>query len=131
MGTASINEEIKNALRNDLRYTEQDLLYMRPEIARMVFHHKLARPIEGMPKNWYRNKEKDSTDNNNIGKRLRRSLLSSKKKRKVFIVSIAATVGVTAAMSTSGVLDKDILEDLIDDVKDYLQEIPKAIAALF
>ena len=34
-------------------------------------------------------------------------------------------------MSATGVLDNDILEDLIDDIKDNLQEIPTAIAALF
>ena len=48
-----IDAELKSILMNELRYTKHDVRKMRPDIAPMVVDHKLVRPYEGMPKNWY------------------------------------------------------------------------------
>jgi hypothetical protein len=49
----TITDEMKQVLRQDLKYTRRDIKLMRPEIASMVVYNKLLRPIEGMPRNWY------------------------------------------------------------------------------
>jgi hypothetical protein len=48
-----ISDEMKQVLRDELKYTARDVKLMRPEIASMVVYNKLIRPIEGMPRNWY------------------------------------------------------------------------------
>ncbi|KAG7352674.1 hypothetical protein IV203_008722 [Nitzschia inconspicua] len=48
-----VTDEMKQVLRNELKYTACDVKLMRPEIASMVVYNKLMRPIEGMPRNWY------------------------------------------------------------------------------
>jgi hypothetical protein len=50
---AVISDEMKDVLRNELRYTDRDVLVMRPDIAPEVIANRLSRPIEGMPRNWY------------------------------------------------------------------------------
>ncbi|KAG7366732.1 hypothetical protein IV203_029402 [Nitzschia inconspicua] len=48
-----VTDEMKQVLRNELKYTARDVKLMRPEIASMVVYNKLMRPVEGMPRNWY------------------------------------------------------------------------------
>ena len=48
-----IDPGLKSILMNELRYTKHDVRRMRPDIAQSVVDHKLVRPYEGMPKNWY------------------------------------------------------------------------------
>jgi hypothetical protein len=50
---AVLSDEMKQVLREELRYTERDVLVMRPDIASEVIANRLARPTEGMPRNWY------------------------------------------------------------------------------
>jgi hypothetical protein len=118
----TIDEELKNVLINELRYTKKDIDQMRPDIAKMVVHHKLGRPTEGMPKNWY-------IDGSN-GEMISSTSLQSKK--KTIVISVAA-VGVVAAVSVLARQgDIDILEsstEFIEDCWDSLQSIPKAIGA--
>ena len=117
-----IDDALKSLLMTDLRYTEQDVDQMRPEIAQQVAYHKLARPTEGMPKNWY----VEGFEPNSRGSLLSSSLMKGKKKKNV-VISIAAAVGVTAL--SIGVMRDD--SDLgFDGIKDALQGIPKAIAAM-
>mmetsp|Transcript_984 Transcript_984/g.2165 ORF Transcript_984/g.2165 Transcript_984/m.2165 type:complete len:464 (+) Transcript_984:2-1393(+) len=113
----TIDAGTKRALVADLRYTEDDVANMRPEIAGEVVHHKLARPTEGMPKNWYKNAE-------DVPKP---SLLSGANTKTV-VVSVAA-VGV-AALSIGALTDNDGVGDAIEDLVDALKGIPQSLAAM-
>ncbi|OEU14882.1 hypothetical protein FRACYDRAFT_269704 [Fragilariopsis cylindrus CCMP1102] len=97
---------------------------MRPDIAKMVVYHKLARPTEGMPKNWYINDGNDGSSDGGIIT----SQQQSKKKKKSIVISIA-TVGALAAISVLIRQGDNINIDVIEDCWDSLQSIPKAIGA--
>merc|ERR1712238_531974 len=102
----------------DLKYTKYDIRHMRPDIAKMVLYHKLARPLEGMPKNWYH----DSA-----------SIEIQKKKKKKNVVISIAVVGVATTMTAvyinnnnnNNVLESSI--EFVEDCLERLQSIPKAI----
>jgi hypothetical protein len=87
---AIIDDDLKKVLVTDLRYTNDDVSKMRPEIARDVVHNKLARPTEGMPKNWYSDPETAPSSTKAS------SLLSHLAKKKGLVVSVAF-VGTGAA----------------------------------
>ena len=113
---AVIDDDLKEILITDLRYTEDDIANMRPEIAKEVVLNKLVRPIEGMPKNWY-------VDPEAVVKNP--SILSQLKKKKRLLVSVAA-VGV-AALSVGALKENDAIEDMVDSIKDSLSSIVDAL----
>eukprot|EP00531_Pseudo-nitzschia_arenysensis_P010219 CAMPEP_0116139608 /NCGR_PEP_ID=MMETSP0329-20121206/13402_1 /TAXON_ID=697910 /ORGANISM="Pseudo-nitzschia arenysensis, Strain B593" /LENGTH=430 /DNA_ID=CAMNT_0003634661 /DNA_START=267 /DNA_END=1559 /DNA_ORIENTATION=- len=113
---AVIDEETKNVLITDLRYTEEDVANMRPEIALDVVNNKLARPTEGMPKNWYIDQDAATS---------KPSILA---KKKGLIVTVAV-VG-AAAISIGVLKDNDAIGDTVEDIVDALQAIPKSVAAV-
>jgi len=108
-----IDDALKKVLMNDLRYTRDDVLQMRPEIATEVVRNKLMRPTEGMPKNWYINPADSSK---------KKSFLA---KKKHLVVPIAA-VGV-AALSIGVLKENDAVEDAIEDIVDAIQAIPRSM----
>ena len=48
-----INEETKQILIKELRWTKREVKFMRPDIAAVVAYKSLMRPREGMPVSWY------------------------------------------------------------------------------
>lgn len=112
---AIIDEELKKVLITELRYTEEDVANMRPEIAQEVVDNKLAKPTEGMPKNWYSNPELANKEE---------SLLAKKK-------GLIASVAIIGAVALSvGVLkENDSIGDTVEEIVDALKSIPKAIVA--
>ena len=115
---AVIDDDLKEVLMTDLRYTEEDVSMMRPEIAKEVVYNKLSRPTEGMPKNWYIDPE------DAVAKRSP-SLLSQLAKKKGLLLSVAA-VGVAAVV----LRDNDAIGDTVEDMVDAVKSIPKSLAAI-
>lgn len=113
---AVIDEETKDILINDLRYTEEDVANMRPEIALDVVNNKLARPTEGMPTNWYIDQDAAVA---------KPSLLAKKKGLIVTVAMVGA-----AAISVGVLKDNDAIGDTVEDIVDALKAIPKSVAAL-
>ena len=111
-----IEEELKSILINDLNYTEEDVANMRPELAQEVVDNKLARPIEGMPRNWY------------IDPDLAVKQDSMLAKKKGLIVTVAMVGAV--ALSVGVLKENDTIGDTVEEIVDALKEIPKAIVAL-
>ena len=113
-----IDDDLKEVLMTDLRYTEEDVFMMRPEIAKEVVYNKLSRPTEGMPNNWYIDPE-DAMAKPSM------SLLSQLAKKKGLLVSVAA-VGVAAVV----LKDNDAIGDTVEDMVDAVKSIPKSLAAI-
>jgi len=115
---AVIDDELKKVLMADLKYTEDDVSNMRPEIAEDVVLNKLAKPIEGMPKNWYIDPDA----------RTKQSPLSKLLQKKALLVSVAV-VG-AAAVAVGTLKDNDAIGDTIEDIVDAILAIPKSLAGL-
>ena len=104
---AIIDEELKQVLIKDLRYTEEDVANMRPEIATEVVDNKLARPTEGMPKNWYSDSEVANKED---------PLLV----RKKGLIATVALVG-AAALSVGVLKDNDAIGETVEEFVDVLR----------
>lgn len=112
---AVIDDALKNVLMTELRYKQDDVSQMRPDIAEEVVRNQLMRPTEGMPKNWYINP---------IDSNKKQSFLAKKKR---LIVSIAV-VG-AAALSIGVLKENDTVGDTVEEIVDALQAIPKSLVA--
>ena len=112
----AIGEELKKILVTDLNYTEEDVANMRPELAQEVVDNKLARPIEGMPRNWYIDPELA----------LKQDSILAKKKGIIVTVAVVGAV----ALSVGVLKENDSIGDTVEEIVDTLKEIPKAIVAL-
>lgn len=115
---AVIDDELKKVLMADLKYTEDDVSNMRPDIAEEVVLNKLTKPIEGMPKNWYVDPDA----------RTQQSPLSKLLQKKALLVSVAV-VG-AAAVAVGTLKDNDAIGDTIEDIVDAILAIPKSLAGL-
>jgi hypothetical protein len=105
----TITEEMKQVLRDDLKYTKRDIKLMRPEIASMVVYNKLLRPTEGMPSNWY----------------IEGSGPAGPLREHAVKIAIAVTaVGGVAAIGIKG----DGLD--MSELTDNLKQIPAALAGI-
>jgi hypothetical protein len=49
-----IDSQTEKVLRKDLKFRRYEVKSMRPEIAVVVAQKRLRRPLEGMPRNWYK-----------------------------------------------------------------------------
>ncbi len=111
-----IDEDLKNILITDLQYTEEDVTNMRPELAQEVVGNKLARPIEGMPRNWYIDPELA----------VKQDAMLAKKKGLIVTVAMVGAV----ALSVGVLKENDTIGDTVEEIVDALKEIPKAIVAM-
>lgn len=112
----TIDEDLKTILITDLHYTEEDVANMRPELAQEVVDNKLARPTEGMPRNWYIDPELA----------VKQESILAKKKGIIVTVAMVGTV----ALSVGVLKENDSIGDTVEEIVDALKEIPKAIVAL-
>jgi len=118
VSVAFIDDDLKRVLMTDLRYTKVDVSLMRPDIAKEVARNKLARPTEGMPKNWY--SDPDAVNQ-------KQAYLSPSAKRKI-VVSVA--VAGVAALSVGVLKENDTVGDTIEEIVGALQAIPKSLVAM-
>ena len=116
---ATMTNEMKEILVQQLRFTPADVRVLRPEIAAVLVANKLYKPVEGMPLNWYvpdaavLTKKKMTTTPMPMA--LRRRLL----KASAAIVTVGVVVLVTKGQE--GVHFNHVLEQL--------QSLPKAMVA--
>ena len=109
----TISDEMKDILRNELRYTDRDILVMRPDIAAEVIANRLSRPIEGMPRNFY---IEGTGPENNVRKGLIRVATG-------LVVSTA--IGLTAYTVTNN--DKSPIDG--EAIMENIKKIPKMITS--
>ena len=98
---SEITPEMKQILVHELKFRPEEVSVMRPDIAAVVVEKRLARPLEGMPENWFLAGKRREFVQADLQKRIRRIVIP------LSAVALALTMTRVGRSGSSPLIDWD------------------------